>query len=238
MEKIGVLFEKYVIILYYDNSNDNTLELLEAYKQKYPERLLFYKNEKEISPFRTFRLAHGRNACLNVVRRYYADYPFFIMMDCDDVCSQDVNTNVLSKYLKKNKWDALSFNKSNYYDIWALSIRPYSLSYLHYEPDSPNVNAYITDLLRKVPPNGLLHCSSAFNGFAIYRANKFLNCYYDGRMRLDLIPNNHILESIKVAKKKFNKNKTVEDCEHRSFHYMAIKRNKARIRISSEILFL
>ena len=68
MEKIGSLFENYVIILFYDQSSDNTLQILKDYKKNHPERLIFYNNFKEVSPYRTYRLAHGRNECLKIVR--------------------------------------------------------------------------------------------------------------------------------------------------------------------------
>jgi hypothetical protein len=142
--------------------------------------------------------------------------------------------------LYRNDWDSLSFNKKpDYYDIWALSIRPYVFSYLHFNDVGSvlsNTKKYITGLLQKVPANGLLKCSSAFNGFAIYRMSKFLNCNYDGRIRLDLIPKNYLARNIQINKSTI-KTDLVEDCEHRAFHIEAINKNGARIRISPEILF-
>ena len=81
-----------------------------------------------------------------------------------------------------------------------------------------------------------MKCSSAFNGFAIYRMQKFLNCNYDGRIRLDLIPKNYLARNIQINKSTI-KTDLVEDCEHRAFHIEAINKNGARIRISPEILF-
>ena len=49
---------------------------------------------------------------------------------------------------------------------------------------------YIDSLLKKASQeNRLVECISSFNGLSIYRTNKFLNTYYDGKIRLDLIPN-------------------------------------------------
>jgi|LauGreDrversion4_1035100.scaffolds.fasta_scaffold14192_4 hypothetical protein len=247
MEKIGGLFDDYVIIIYYDNSNDNTLQKLKEYQIINP-KLNFYVNKKFISDFRTQRIANARNGCLQMIRENYIDYDMFIMMDCDDVCSSDINLPVLKEYLNKNSWDALSFNKPNdYYDIWALSIRPFIFSYRHYRNPTTvlkNMKVYIKELLSNVPKNGLLKCASAFNGFAIYRTNKFVNCNYDGRVRLDLIPNNYIYNNVVINGQKIEFKKYAgteqtfnEDCEHRSFHLEAINKNGARIRISPEILF-
>jgi Glycosyl transferase family 2 len=246
MEKIGSLFEDYVIIIYYDESNDDTLQKLKNYRAINP-KLNFYVNKTIVSNFRTQRIANARNGCLQMIRANYSDYEMFVMMDCDEVCSPDVKLNVLKKYLYKNSWDSLSFNRSEYYDIWALSIRPYMFSYRHHKNENAVLNSmktYIKDLLSKVPENGLLKCASAFNGFAIYRTDKFLNCNYDGKVRLDLIPKNYIYNNVVVNGQKIEfktyagtEQSFHEDCEHRSFHLEAINKNGSRIRISPEILF-
>jgi len=249
MEKIGTLFDEYVIILCYDNSSDDTLQKIKNYQLAHPNKLFLYVNKIEISRFRTRRLAYARNCCLELIKSQFSNYEFFIMMDCDDVCSEDVNLNVLNRNLRRNDWDALSFNKSFYYDIWALSIRPYVFSYVHFnEVDYWKVQHYITHLLNNLPPNRLLKCMSAFNGFSIYRTHKFINCKYDGRPRPDLIPSPFLIQNMKVNKSPIvYKNREIkdgcivnglnEDCEHRAFHLEAIRKNGARIRISPEIVF-
>ena len=169
-------------------------------------------------------------------------------MDFDDVNSKEVDINTLGKYLKREDWDGLSFNTSpSYYDIWALSIKPYYFSYLHFNQSNIfNHNTYknyIDNLLKYIPKDGYLKCLSAFNGFSIYRTNKFLNTYYDGRIRKDLLPKNLIDEQAKVTNSKliYKKYDVVnghyEDCEHRSFHLQAIRNSGARIVISPEIIF-
>jgi hypothetical protein len=237
IEQLGALFENYVIIFYYDHSNDNTLQKMKEYQQKVgQDKFIFYVNKVEVSQYRTIRIANARNGCLQLIREKFKDYPFFIMIDCDDKCSENVKPQVLQKYLRRNDWDSLSFNKNSYYDIWALSIRPYMFSCHHFHKNQTGVmHQYITKLLKEVPAGGLLKCASAFNGFAIYRTNKFLNCTYDGKFRLDLLPSNYLKKNIQVCKSGIFLGP--EDCEHRSFHMQAIQQNGARIRISPEIVF-
>jgi hypothetical protein len=99
---------------------------------------------------------------------------------------------------------------------------------------------YIQKRLKNLPKGELLECISAFNGFAIYRTNKFIDCEYYGKPRIDLISE----ENIKLNEDALNSpvlfdtpQRNNEDCEHRFFHFQAIQKNNARIRISPEILF-
>ena len=234
MEIIGKLFNDYRIILFYDESSDNTLEKLKEYQVK-NDKFIFYSNKKLLD-FRTHRIAFGRNTCLQFIRKNHPDYQYFVMMDCDDRCAKNIYPNILKIYLERNDWDGLSFNHPDgYYDTWALSIGPYVASCHHFK-DTGLGYKYITKLLKKIPKNELIKCFSAFNGFAIYRTNKFLNCSYDGRFRLDYIPKFLLELNIKAAGN-MNLDQKNEDCEHRYFHFEAIKKNNARIRISPLFIF-
>lgn len=56
IENFSPVFEDYSIIIYYDNSNDNTLYILKQYQIKNPKPL-FYVNSK-LSPFKTHNIAN------------------------------------------------------------------------------------------------------------------------------------------------------------------------------------
>jgi hypothetical protein len=241
MEELGKLFDDYRIILYYDKSNDNTLNKLKSY-QAINDKFIFYVNQSKMLKYRTHRLALGRNFCISHMKENYSDYEFFIVMDCDDICARDMNINNLTTYLYRDTWDCLSFqHPTGYYDTWALSIRPYIISY-HNLSDHRLGFKYITNIIDKRKETNseiLIPCLSAFNGIAIYRTHKFINCLYDGRFRLDYIPQNLINENIKYTGKFIlNKDNTNEDCEHRHFHFQAVFQNNARIRISPLCLFV
>jgi hypothetical protein len=237
MESAGMLFETYIILLYYDHSNDNTLIKLKQYKEKYPTRLDYFINNEKLSAYRTQNIAKGRNLCLNRIREKYSDYEYFIMMDCDDVCSGILKRNVLLHYLLRNDWDGLSFHHPNgYYDIWALSIDPLYLSYNHFLDGSKLYMNYISNVIQKTPKHALIPCFSAFNGFSIYRTKKFMNCSYDGLYDSSYISEDHKKKTIFYAGNILNK-ALKEDCEHRKFHFQAIQENNARLRISPNCLF-
>lgn len=246
IEKLATLFDDYQIVIYYDKSDDDTLKKLKAYQVINP-RLVFYVNQRLISPYRTHRIAVARNFCLDYVKQN--DFPFFIMMDFDEVNCKEVRPEMLQKYLNRDDWDALSFNTSpKYYDIWALSIYPYCFSYNHFE-NSPihnyhTIQDYITRKLNNLGEGELLKCISSFNGFSIYRTNKFLNTRYDGNIRLDLIPIDYIKAHSRAAKSGLifpdygHVKADKEDCEHRAFHVQAINNDNARIRITNDVLFV
>ena len=242
--QIKNLFNDYYIIIYYDNSSDNSLEKLIEYKKYFKIHILH--NKKYKSDFRTHRLAHGRNYCIRKINKHFSNFKYFIMMDFDDVCSNKINISVLKKYIDNDSvWDALSFNKDKYYDLWALSVRPYIFSYIHFNNPYEvlnNMANYITNQLKLLNKDELLPCYSAFNGFSIYKTHVFKDCVYDGNIRLDLIPFKYLKETITQNKSEivFDNhswlNSIKEDCEHRSFHFEAIKKHNARIFISPEIL--
>jgi hypothetical protein len=236
---IGKLFDNYKIIMSYDKSSDNSLQILTNYKQQYNGKMVLHINTEPLSNFRVYNIAKARNNCLQIIREQFPDYEYFIMIDCDDVCSSPVKLEYLLYYLTCNTdWDALTFNKNPYYDLWALSKYPYSFSCMHFQ-NWQQWGAFIERVIANTPPRTLISCLSAFNGFAIYRTNKFINCYYDGRPRLDLLPTHLLLENEKFAGPIFLQGKAaLVDCEHRSFHLMAINNNNARIRIAPEIIFV
>jgi hypothetical protein len=157
----------YKIVIYYDKSKDNTLQKLKEYQNKNP-KLTLYVNKNPVTPFRTHNIALARNFCLNFVRNNKEQFPYFIMMDFDDVNSKNLNLEPLKKNLERKDWDALSFNTSpKYYDIWGLSIYPYCFSYNHFNYNVQNytiIQNYVTHLLNTLPSDSLQNCISAFNG--------------------------------------------------------------------------
>lgn len=258
IELIGnnVFHGNYKIIVFYDHSTDNSLQILKKYQATHPDKFHLYINTNRISHFRTYNLAYARNTCLRYI---YSErlYPLFAMMDFDDVNAngKKPNCKLLQTYLShchKDKWDCLSFNTvPHYYDIWALSIYPYCFSYNHFQANAVYSNVikdHVTALLKRCAKQdgegAVLNTISAFNGFAIYKLDKFVNCYYDGKVNPNLIPKN-MMDAHKqavqgplifrvypgVADCRF------EDCEHRSLHVQAFQNNGAKIKISPYVLF-
>jgi len=265
IKEIAELFDEYKVIVSYDESHDNTLTLLKQYQKTIPMEIIV--NERPLSKVRAKNICDARNAIIDYIRKEDDDtYDYFIMMDFDDVCAIYMNTSNLETALERDDWDALSFYRYPYYDIWALSIEPYVFSCWHWgkthfsesKPIVEKMEKYVTEKLESMNEDELLECQSAFNGFCIYRKDKFLNCKYDWDINRSrkLISEEAMKKNMKAVGKtkieyigeydeeKFNKEpssgiiKNFEDCEHRNFHMEAIQKNGARIRISPLLLFM
>jgi hypothetical protein len=253
IDKVICLFADYKILIAHDNSLDNSLEILKSKQSRYKLEIIDVLENNYITDFtmRSKKISNSRN---ELISRVYSenkkDFEYFIMMDMDDVCSNPLNINNLKKYIDDDSdWDSLSFNRPNYFDIWALSIDPYLLSCWHFPGGFDIINKikeHISEKLYNLGSNELLECLSAFNGFAIYKKSKFIGCNYDWQIHsnYDLISKEDIERNEKALGSQFTIDKAyhkvvnpITDCEHRYFHMKAIEKNDARIRISPLCLF-
>jgi glycosyltransferase involved in cell wall biosynthesis len=236
MHQIGAEFGEYKIVLYYDRSTDRTLEKLKAAQSAHPNVVTLIVNHEPLASLRTVRIAKGRNACMSVIRDRYADYGYFVVMDCDDKGSRRLNVPLLRRMVGRPDWDSVSFQyPGGYYDTWALAKRP--LVYNNYGfRDSGQGGRRMEQLIKSARPGSLISVISAFNGLAIYRTPKFLDCVYDGRFNRRLFPEFMFRENVRAAGP--FRQPTESDCEHKSFHVQAGRRHGARIRICPQPVFL
>ena len=254
IKKIAELFDSFRIVIAYDISEDNTLEVLKNWVNQFKrDQMVVLINHEYVGNIRTKNIAGGRNAILQYMRREDTPkFEYFIMMDLDDVCAGNMNLNALQLFLDKERteenaeWDALTFNRPIYYDAWALSIRPYVFSCWNFTKGGLLVEVmrrYVQDKLTEVAENapkyGLLKCESAFNGFGIYRIAKFEGVLYEWNIRknIEIIPREWITENETAVGRPVGLRETPDDCEHRYFHMRATQLNGARICISPLCLF-
>lgn len=250
IDNIITTVDDYTIIMSYDDSDDASLNILQSLQKKYGEKMIIIIGNIPLTDTRTQNISNARNRIMEKIRKLNnSEFEYFIMLDTDDVCSKPINIDVLNYIWNKEKttpllWDALTFNRSKYYDLWALSIYPYSFSCFHYPRTRlirNKMHTHIQNLLRdtakKYGNNGLLECFSAFNGFGIYRVSKFKNINYEWNIHklLEIIPKENITTmSNSVLQTPFMRE---DDCEHRYFHIRASQMNQARICISPMYLF-
>jgi glycosyltransferase involved in cell wall biosynthesis len=243
------MLDDYRIIIAYDESSDNTLQELHLLRKTFPEgKMTIIMGDNKLSYIRTQNIANARNRILNSIREDKENmFEYFIMMDMDEVCSGKMNKKLLRRFLKSDNdlpWDALTFNRSVYYDVWALSINPYTFSCWHYANHKQiytnmvhYVNKQLADVAIHDSRNALLPCISAFNGFGLYRTAKFICSKYEWNVHatLAIYPKSEIdIMSRQVLSQPIARH---DDCEHRYFHIRASQLNGARICISPNCLF-
>lgn len=258
IDKIITLFDDYEIVISYDNINDNSLEILQKKKEKYNMKLIHVLENEDIFhiDMRSQRISNARNEYLKYIQNENRDdFQYFIVMDMDDVCAGIMDMDAIRYHIKnESSWDSISFNsKPDYYDIWALSIEPYVLSCWHFQNGQMNSNyivkkidRYVSNKLSELSRYDLLECQSAFNGFAIYKKSKFIDCQYNWRIKniYNYVTQEEVEQNERAIGTHFTINTSYHvnvhhatDCEHRQFHMDAIEKHKAKIRISPICLF-
>jgi len=233
-------FNFYTIFIY-DNCIDNSEQLLINYRNNNSNIII--KTIKNKSIYRTVRIAKARNECLNIIYNELKNIDFHIMIDADNSCIKKWNIDIIDKYLNNfdnDDWDCISFNRSFYYDIWALLFD----NFKHHCFGFGNQNNHIIkimyeniiDKLNNITENSI-EVISAFNGFAIYKTDKFKDLKYDGLyLNLKSLISDYERElNEKFLKEKYNINvkcqhDMIESCEHLYFHLNANKLgNKIKI---------
>jgi len=259
IDTIATMFDDYHIIMAFDTSDDLSLKILCEQKRKFGKKMEILINREPLHHLRTVRISNARNTLLKRVNELnqtpeYTDFGYIIMMDMDDVCSATMRPAVLQKVIRAERngtpglWDALSFNRPGYYDVWALSIDPCYFSCWHFPRGRDVVKQmrqYIDTLLKDVSVDETLNCISAFNGFAIYRnngvfcdSNAKTFIQYEGTIAktLEMMPHQWIEATANAVGQPVSLHRP-DECEHRPFHLRAILLNNARICISPECLF-
>ena len=248
LNNLGKHFINFYIIFVYDNCKDNTELLLNEYKEKSRFNVYVINNKNNNSPHRTVRIANSRNRYIDIVYNVIKVIDFHIVIDADDVNVKSWNIDIIKKYLDKDNWDSISFNRDKYYDIWALLYGDYKHHCWGFNEDSRKVVNHmrndITNKLNNLNDDELFTCLSAFNGFAIYRTPKFINIRYDGLYsnHKRLFSDEERENTLNVLRKELNDdnlqldNNSIQSCEHIYYHVTSIYKNNARIRISKDIL--
>jgi hypothetical protein len=184
---------------------------------------------------RTHRLAFGRNALLEAVThkvRSERENPaevYVAIIDMDNVNFHKHRRSVFEGAMNLYKsWDSVSFNRLEYYDIWALRYRRYDNNFRSSSSPSalcPIIRKDIQLQLRRLN-SSLYPVISAFNGFAMYKYKYMKGCRYIGHShkRLD----DFLGHPSAIG----------EDCEHVAFHKCMIAKHSARIMIYSDALIL
>jgi hypothetical protein len=245
IDRFRAIYPDIYCVFVYDNCVDNSAAMLFKYQQKYKHVII--KTIQNTDKNRTVRISKARNECLSILYNEIPDVEYHMMIDCDNVNVIPWNINVLLYYLKQNHdWDCISFNRDDFYDIWALLFDNYKQHCYGFNTRNTSKIIHImqNDICKKLKecPTDSIEVISAFNGFSLYRTQKLKGCIYDG-----LYANAKLLTTDKDKKdtidqfKKHHLNLTINDnyvecCEHIYYHLSALK-NGCKIKLSKFDLF-
>jgi hypothetical protein len=242
LNRLSKYFKTFSVIFVYDNCTDNSEELLRKYAWATRFKTYVVTNPNP-SPLRPVRIGNARNTGLEIINSLNTDFHF--MIDADDINTARWNIDTIVSFLSKdtNTWDSLSFNREDYYDIWALLYDDYKHHCWGFHTHSYAVVEHmkkdITEKLKNMDTDDLFPCYSAFNGFAIYRSSVFKPFFYSGHYEdtKKLITDEERLITLNILKGVipdiFIQENYPQCCEHIYYHMSS----KARIRISPKSIF-
>jgi hypothetical protein len=234
LNQMAIFFTKFNIVIYENDSTDNTVEQLNLFKSNNSNFNFIsetnvvekYIQNKHIN-LRVQIIAHGRNCLLHIVNSLYTNYDYMLMIDLDTVLNNFDPNNIHKIFsYDVNLWDVLTANCNGpYYDIWALRItqniwqndihgKIWNNPIIHDCWAQQVMNMSFKDCVKSyqkvIPMNSsLIKTDSSFGGAGIYRINKIKDCYYNPFCY------NH-------------RNMLSGQCEHVSFH-QDINKNGGRI---------
>jgi glycosyltransferase involved in cell wall biosynthesis len=172
IDKAGHKFASYQVIIYENDSRDQTREILQAHAgSRIQYSLIFETGVTESS--RTHRLANARNKVLDTAKSLHVSEPaYLLLLDVDDVNAKGTFADSIDTCFHYGDWDALFANQRGvYYDLWALR-EPGGLDYDIWERAALNHDTWESiDRWRSVrlEQDPLIPVMSAFGGGGLYR---------------------------------------------------------------------
>ncbi len=243
INRLARMFDDYRVVVVSDPSDDDTLERLREQVLNHGGKMVLVEGERDRLDWRAHRIAEVRNDILKVVEQQFADFDWLFMVDLDVVCHRPILLDTIASHLHRDDWDALTFNRHWYYDMWALSFEPHLYPALDLKLGDKGkrrlANEARENLLAQIDalePGALLPVYSAFNGFGIYRVAKVLGCRYHG-YPTQFFPPQKYEQYCRDMAVELDPD-SGEMCEHLAFHWDMVNKHAAKIRLSPERAFL
>lgn len=191
IDELKARFEDYRIVIYENNSKDNTKELLKAWAAKDPKILIISekvsqkklcKMTKTHTSHRTEKIARARNIVLDeIMKKSYDDFPYVVMADLD-MNPWDVQGIVDTINNTAYEWDAVCANGS--YDRYAFRNEEYPLGA---ELLGKKYWSHVWDFDLHLSKEGeWKKVYSAFGGLAVYKRDAMKGCRYEGVVTKEL----------------------------------------------------
>lgn len=196
------MFQKFHMVVYENDSSDNTRELLDTFKKNNP--LFEYISETNVIStiihkvnIRPQIIGHGRNRILDYIENHKETFDYVIMVDLDSIIANFQKKQITHIFdHDPSIWDGLFANCiGKYYDIWALRINeniwsdkyhsqlwkaPINYDCWEMVYHTKDRQKYVYDNQVVIPnTSALIPVSSAFGGFGIYKYNIIKGCRYN-----------------------------------------------------------
>jgi hypothetical protein len=186
INKLGKYFKDYKIVIFENNSDDNTREKISSYSNI---DLIGNNDGEDFSSgyeeSRIQRLANYRSQVQSYIKNNYSDYDHVIIIDFDiklfsidgilTSLAWDKNFDVMGSVSLVYQPDLVSEDGFVHYDRWAFKFHTW------YEEWSISQEMDMRWFWYWKPPIGAkpIECLSVFGGLAIYKINAYLSGYYD-----------------------------------------------------------
>ena len=192
--ELGKQFLDYRVIIYENNSTDQTKQLFQEWAKKDPHVLFLSEDlsKKQLARQlkmkmrnRTESIARARNKVLDVaMQTNYEDYAYVIWADLDFTASWDIKSLVDTILHPEQEWDAVLANGA--YDLFAFRDREFPIGFEllgnRYWQQLDKMRARFS-----LDPNGSWRkVYSAFGGLGIYKRSAIKGCRYSGVVTKDL----------------------------------------------------
>ena len=265
-QKLGSYFADYRVIIYENNSIDNSSKLLDLWKKKNPKVTFISEILKEHDLYtqshgQTRKLhkpeliARARNIVLDIaMQSQYEDFDYILMADLDFLEPWDIE-GILSSFNFEEDWDAICANgiasNGEHWDWYAFRDVRYPFGPELYGPEWWSSLPEWRKNVCLHPDDPFLSVISAFGGLAIYKRSSIKNCFYSGSVTPDLESlMSTIINSKRIYQKNFLDNGRIKwlfdthigitdsiiVCEHVTFHASMIKKGKEKIFVNPRMI--
>ncbi|MBI5273316.1 MAG: hypothetical protein HY861_04970 [Chlamydiia bacterium] len=188
-QSLGNRFADYAVLIYENNSTDNTAPLFSQWVKDNPHVVFVSETVQKLPPSRTERISRARNAVLSLARApKYADFKYFVIVDLDFSTPWPIE-RIVQTIERGGDWDCIAANgidpNGAYYDRYAHrdTKRPFGPELLG---EWWRTQVMKTPVFFPSKERGLIPVFSAFGGLAIYKTASILPFHYSGTVTRDL----------------------------------------------------
>lgn len=191
LENMSKLFNKSLIIIFENDSSDNTRGQLIKWSQTVDEGIekhIILKNDLiTLYPLRAHRLAYCRNCIINYIydNNYHHTYDYAIHCDLDNrFWSINYDSIATSFQYDLTNWDVMTCVNKNktYYDFWALRCDKTWFNINIFSCDAQDIDYNTkTEGFENLLKNATepIETASSFNGLGIYKLKTLICCRYN-----------------------------------------------------------